>query len=430
MEQIKKLIYAAVCLVTVVLIYVLPGQSRQNYHPVTTTTVVKKVSGEKPVQPTINSRAAIMMDADTGQIIYQQNSQQKLPVASVSKLLTVCVIEDEIHHHQLSWNKKVKISQDIAAISNNPSYSAIGLQAGQSYTVRELFNATLIKSADGAALALATANGDSIAQFNAKMVKKAAQMGVHNITIVNSVGLRDGDLGSLNQKKIDDSLENMLSARDVALISRYLIQHYPDVLQVTKQPTATFTIAPGQSKTVENLNQMLSGKTYAMADTTIDGLKTGTSDAAGACFASSGLYHGHRIITVVLHANGGSDNRFAQTQSLYNYLKQNVHQVTLPIKEERTVTQGQSKKLAVVPQKVTVWQTKKQAHYRLKVRRSKKNCNRKGEVVAPVKRHQRLGSVTITSPDIKTVDNQPLTVPLRAQKAVKRGNFWQRVFSE
>lgn len=122
----------------------------------------------------IDSRSAIMIDADTGQIIYQQNSEEKLPIASISKLLTVSVIEDEINYHQLTWNTKVKISKKIADVSNDSNYSAIGLQAGQSYTVRELFNATLIKSADGAALALATADGSTIKQFNEKNAEEGS----------------------------------------------------------------------------------------------------------------------------------------------------------------------------------------------------------------------------------------------------------------
>ena len=155
----------------------------------------------------IDSRSAIMIDADTGQIIYQQNSEEKLPIASISKLLTVSVIEDEINHHQLSWNTKVKISKKIAEVSNDSNYSAIGLQAGQSYTVRELFNATLIKSADGAALALATADGSTIKQFNEKMQKKARQIGITDATIVNPVGLKNGDLKGLKQAGISNNAE-------------------------------------------------------------------------------------------------------------------------------------------------------------------------------------------------------------------------------
>lgn len=100
----------------------------------------------------VNSRAAMLVDAETGQVIYQQNADQQLPVASVSKLLTACVIEDEIASHQLHWQQKVKINKTVAAVSCDPNYSAIGLHAGQSYTVRDLFDAMMVKSADGAAL--------------------------------------------------------------------------------------------------------------------------------------------------------------------------------------------------------------------------------------------------------------------------------------
>jgi D-alanyl-D-alanine carboxypeptidase (penicillin-binding protein 5/6) len=150
----------------------------------------------------INSRAAMLVDAETGQVIYQQNADQQLPVASVSKLLAACVIEDEIASHQLHWQQKVKINKAVAAVSCDPNYSAIGLQAGQSYTVRDLFDAMLVKSADGAALALSTANGGTIKQFNAKMAKKARQIGLKDVKVVNAVGLRNGDLKQLRQPKI------------------------------------------------------------------------------------------------------------------------------------------------------------------------------------------------------------------------------------
>lgn len=273
----------------------------------------------------INSRAALMVDADTGQVIYQQNIDQKLPIASVSKLLTACVIEDEVAHHQLSWHQKIKITPAVAAVSNDPDYSAVGLQAGQSYTVRELFDVMLVKSADGAALALATANGKTIKQFNTKMVKKAKQIGLRNVTIVNSVGLRNGDLKQVTQKGIKKQSENAMTARDVAILSLYLIRHYPQVLDITKRPQENFTVFPGKVVVADNSKEMLTGKKYEMPNVTIDGLKTGTSDKAGECFVSTGMYHGHRMITVVLHANGGDGDRFVDTQRLYQYLQNNVH---------------------------------------------------------------------------------------------------------
>lgn len=381
----------------------------------------------------VDAKAAIMIDADTGQIIYQQNSEEKLPIASISKLLTACVIEDEINHHQLSWNTKVKITKKVAEVSNDPNYSAIGLQPGQSYTVQELFNAALIKSADGAALALATADGSTISRFNQKMQQKAREIGITDATIVNSVGLKDGDLKGLQQAKIDNNAENAMTARDVALLSRYLVQHYPSVLKVTSQSKAQFTISNGNTKEMENLNKMLPGGKFTVNGIQIDGLKTGTSDAAGACFVSTGLYQGHRLITVVLHANGSDgDARFTQSQRLYQYFLQNAHQQVLTLnakQSQKRVANGTKRMLTVGPHSLTIWQMEKTANYTIQPRYNKKLTNHKGWLNAPVKKGERLGTIAVTGSDIRTVDNKPLSVPLTSSETIDRGNFWQRIWN-
>lgn len=381
----------------------------------------------------IDARSAIMIDADTGQIIYQQNSEEKLPIASISKLLAASVIEDEINNHQLTWNTKVKVDKKIADVSNDANYSAIGLQAGQSYTVQELFNATLIKSADGAALALATADGSTIKQFNAKMQKKAHQIGITDATIVNPVGLKNGDLKGLKQKGISSNAENAMTARDVALLSQYLVKHYPSVLKVTSQPKAQFTIAKGKVKEVENLNKMLPGGKYTVDGVQIDGLKTGTSDAAGACFVSTGTYQGHRLITVVLHANGkDKDARFTQTQRLYQYFIQNAHQQVLTLNKKQSqkrVTNGTKRMLTVEPHSFSVWQMQKTARFTIKPYYYKHLTNHKARLNAPVKKSERLGNIIVTGSDIRTVNNKPITIPLRSAETINRGNLWQRMWN-
>lgn len=133
----------------------------------------------------LDASAALAIDAKTGQILYSQNINQKLPIASISKLLTVMVIEDEINNHQLSWNTKIKINQKVAAIANDSEYSNVSLTQGQSYTVSDLVKAALIKSADGATVALAGALGDSTAQFNQKLQKKARQIGIKELKTSN-----------------------------------------------------------------------------------------------------------------------------------------------------------------------------------------------------------------------------------------------------
>ncbi|MDD7692925.1 MAG: D-alanyl-D-alanine carboxypeptidase family protein [Limosilactobacillus sp.] len=383
--------------------------------------------------PLIDASAAVMVDASTGQVIYEQNAQQKLPIASISKLLTAIVIEDEVHSNQITGNTKVKIDSGTAAISNDPNYSAIGLQEGQSYTVRELLNATLVKSADGATMALSAAAGDSMDEFNMKLQQKAQDIGLKNYTIVNPVGLNNGDLKSLASKQYSAKAENAMTATDVAIMTRYLVDHYPQLLQVTAQKQATFFIAKGKAKTEKNLNEMLPGGKYTVPGVTIDGLKTGTSDTAGACFVSTGNYQGHRIITVVLHANGkNKDNRFVQTQRLYQMLKQNYHLQTITLPKnirEQPLDNGQSRQVTLSPRQITVWSAGSDVHkYTMAVKLNKCYLNKKGQLQAPISRNRTMGELDLSGNQLKTLDGRPLTYRLFSTANVPQGNFWQRLW--
>ena len=383
--------------------------------------------------PLIDASAAVMVDASTGQVIYEQNAQQKLPIASISKLLTAIVIEDEVHSNQITGNTKVKIDSGTAAISNDPNYSAIGLQEGQSYTVRELLNAALVKSADGATMALSAAAGDSMDEFNMKLQQKAQDIGLKNYTIVNPVGLNNGDLKSLASKQYSAKAENAMTATDVAIMTRYLVDHYPQLLQVTAQKQATFFIAKGKAKTEKNLNEMLPGGKYTVPGVTIDGLKTGTSDTAGACFVSTGNYQGHRIITVVLHANGkNKDNRFVQTQRLYQMLKQNYHLQTITLPKnirEQPLDNGQSRQVTLSPRQITVWSVGSDVHkYTMAVKLNKCYLNKKGQLQAPISRNRTMGELDLSGNQLKTLDGRPLTYRLFSTANVPQGNFWQRLW--
>lgn len=381
----------------------------------------------------IDASAAIMVDASTGQVIYQQNANKKLPVASISKLLTVLVIEDEIQQKQLSWNTQVKITPEVAAISNDPAYSSIGLKEGQSYSVRMLVNAMLVKSADGAAAALASATGDGTDEFNLKLTNKANKLGIHDITIVNAIGLTNGDLKDLKIADIPSTAENSMSARDVAIISQYLVKHYPELLQITAEKQAKYQISKGNVKTEQNLNKMLPGSKYTVKGVKIDGLKTGTSDAAGASFASTGTYHGHRIITVVLHANGANkDNRFVATQQLYKILKNEEHLQPIKIPASATtrkVSNGAERTMNITPHQVTIWTPyDTETNYTIGTQYNKSLMNKKGYFEAPIWKGKQVGQLRISSKQIQTLNDEPLTYPLYNSKDIQRGNLWQRLW--
>lgn len=377
----------------------------------------------------IDASAAMMVDASTGQVLYAQNVNKKLPVASISKLLTVAVIHDELKQNAIMANTKVKVSSDIAAIANDPNYSAIGVQQGASYTVKELLNAAMVKSADGATLALASADGSSMEEFNLRMAQKAKEIGLKNYTIVNPVGLTNGDLKDLKLPQYSDKAENAMTARDVAILSRYLIRTYPQLLQVTAQKQANFFITKNKTVQATNLNKMLPGDQYAVKGVKIDGLKTGTSDAAGASFVSTGTYRGHRIITVVLHANGkNKDARFTATQELYDKLKQMpTSEITLPQRlHTQRVENGHQRTVSVQPRKISVWSDKVGNNYNLAVKLNRHSKNNK--VLAPVRNNERIGELELSSPEIQTVDHEPLSYTLYSSEQVPVGNFWQRLW--
>ena len=381
----------------------------------------------------IDAKAAIMVDASTGQIIYEQNANQLLPIASITKLLTIAVVHDELQQHAITDNTKVTITPDIAAISNDPNYSSIGLISGQSYSVIELVNAAMVKSADGAVVALASADGNSLDEFVLKMEQKAHDIGLKKANIINPTGLTNSEMKNLSSSNVPANAENEMSAKDVALLSRYLIHSYPAILQVTAQKKANFFISKNNVKSIENLNKMLPGDQYTVPGVKINGLKTGTSDKAGACFVSTGNYRGHQIITVVLHANGNNkDNRFIQTQKLYKMLKQDYHleKINLPKRITNVkVVNGTKKTIETKPKELAIWNNGSLKSYTISQNFNNKQINNTQNIKAPITKGQRIGSIKLTSPNLKTVSGEPLTYTLYSNETVQKGNFLERLFN-
>lgn len=375
-----------------------------------------------------NAKATLMVDAQTGQILQQQNANQKLPIASLSKLLTVLVIQDEIKDHQLSWQTKIKITPAVGEVANNPEFSNAGLTVGQSYSVKELVTAALIKSADEATLALAGATGDSTATFNQKLQKKAKQLGVTDATIVNAVGLQNGDLPkSLQVKGVKQNAENMMTASDVARIASVLVNDEPELAQIASQSTFTLT---GKSGTLPTTNKLLMDATYQVAGVKYTGLKTGTSGAAGYCLASAATYQGRKLITVVLHTNGQSDNRFTVTQAMYKWLvNQKMQPQKLVLTEDTQsvkVTGGLPTEVNVTAPQLVVWGKQAVSKDAPKMMIKLTKSLARGELLrAPVGANQVIGTVYAQENGVATLDTKGLKASLETSAPVRQANFFQ-----
>lgn len=344
----------------------------------------------------VNANAAFAIDAQTGQVLYNKNGDQRLAVASMSKLLTVAVIEHEIDSGNLKWSTKVKITRAEAALSRASGYSNVPLQEGKSYTVKQLTQAALIKSGDAATIALSRAEGKSTRQFVQQMGSMAKRIGLRNYRLYNGVGLENGDMASFKLSSTPGSAENEMTARDVVKVAQYLINNYPAILNITKQRTLKWD---GQS--YPNGNELLTGSANAPANLTVDGLKTGTSDKAGQCLVSTGTYQGHRLIAVVMHAN----DRFSQSKALYGEIINQWNPVQTKPGLTVGVTRGQQKRVRVqTKQAVTVWQPKQRMdHPQLIIADHFKDGQR---LKAPLKKNTRVG--LLNYPGLLTLNNKPL----------------------
>lgn len=373
----------------------------------------------------INARAAIVMDAQTGQVLYAKNAQKKYPVASCVKILTLAVIEQDIAKGKLSWNQKIKISKNVAKTSTDWHFSNVELKAGRSYTIRDLANSMMIVSADGSAEALALADAGSTAAFNKKMQAVAHKAGVTDARIYNMIGLSNGELGRNGLKGVSKTAENQFSATDMAKIARYTVNHYPETLNITKQRDATFKVDDKQSYHMQNLNAMLPNNGLAPKNGQMDGLKTGTTDKAGNCFVGTGVFNNRRLITVVLKVPGSFSVQFQETQKMINQVLAGQTPVAikslkaLGISSQQRVAHSHTKqlKLALAPN-TAVWLPKGQtiknlSHARLHLDDSKTTFTGR-RLKAPIKRGQQLGYVSV-----QVANNQKVKLPVIATKSAK-----------
>lgn len=261
-------------------------------------------------QVNLNVKAAVAIDAKNENVIYTKNANQSLPIASMTKLLTVYLTLKAIKEKKISWDTTVSPTQEIINLSSNPDYAGVPLSLGQKYTVRELYDAALIKSANNAARMLAIAVSGSETNFLNQMRQQANKWKLYNVKLVTVDGLPEKNKNFLG---MTTTIENKMSANDMAIIARKLVTDYPEVLSTTKVAKSDF-----RNTLMTNSNKMLSGLSDYDPNYPVDGLKTGTTDGAGACFTCTMNKNNKRVITVILGAQNDNE-RFSETKKLLNY---------------------------------------------------------------------------------------------------------------
>ncbi|MDT0000899.1 D-alanyl-D-alanine carboxypeptidase PBPD1 [Listeria cossartiae subsp. cayugensis] len=271
--------------------------------------------------PNVNANAAIAIEESTGKILYSKDADKLMGIASMTKMMDEYLLLEAIDKGQLKWDDKVTISEYAFKVSQDTSLSNVPLRLGEDYTVQELYEAMAIYSANGAAIALSEKIAGSEKDFVDAMNKKAEKLGLGEHKFVNSTGLNNEDLKGEEQVGGPKD-ENQMTARGMAKLAKHLIDDYPDVLKTASITKKEFRKGTSDQIDMSNWNWLLPGLIYGRQG--VDGLKTGTTDYAGMCLTATAVQDGMRVITVVLHANGGAPGahtsaRFDETNKMLDY---------------------------------------------------------------------------------------------------------------
>ncbi len=256
---------------------------------------------------TLNCRAVCLIDQDTGTVLYEKNADQQMPIASITKVMTLLLTFEAIHDGRLTLDTLVPVSEHAYHMGG----SQIWLEPGEQFTLDEMIKAICVSSANDAAVAVAELVGGSEQGFVQMMNDRAAELGMTNTTFHNACGL--------------DTEGHLSTARDVAIMSRQILTTCPEVLHYTGIWTDTLR---GGATQLVNTNKLL--RRY----NGITGLKTGTTSGAGVCISASATRDGLNLIAVVLGAPSSKD-RFEAATTLLDYGFAAWRAAPLPAMEDR-----------------------------------------------------------------------------------------------
>ena len=348
--------------------------------------------GVGAVNMEVAGKSAILMDAATGTILYEQNAHQPLAPASVTKVMTMLLIMEAIDSGKIGWDDMVTTSEAAAAKGGSQIY----LKVGETMTVTDMVKSIAVSSANDCACAMAEHIAGSEAAFVSLMNEKAKQLGMEHTHFVNCTGL-DDDL---------QAAEHLTCAHDIAIMSRELLVNHPDIKKFT---TIWMDTVRNGSFGLSNTNKLV--RFYAGAT----GLKTGFTAKAGYCLSASALRDGMELIAVVMGAETSKD-RFAACKSMLDYGFANYALVTpeepteqVPVKlgTEELVTAAPAENVAQLVEKA------QRNEVRVQVKMEE-------QVTAPVSAGQKLGTMTVYCGEQILAQ-----VPMVASKAVPRLSWGQ-----
>ena len=340
----------------------------------------------------VSAKSAVLMDAATGTILYEQNAHDKLPPASVTKVMTMLLIMEAIDQGRIHWEDMVTASEAAAAKGGSQIY----LKVGETMSVTDMVKSIAVSSANDCACAMAEHIAGSETAFVELMNDRAAALGMNDTHFVNCTGLDDEP----------NAAEHLTSAYDIAIMSRELLVNHPDIKKFT---TIWMDTVRGGSFGLSNTNKLV--RFYSGAT----GLKTGFTAKAGYCLSASASRDGMELIAVVMGSQSSKD-RFAACKQLLDYGFANYALVSPQVQEGRVnVELGTAGSVVAVPTKDP----------QLLIDKAQKNSvtstlELDSSIAAPVSKGQRLGTLTVRSGEQILAQ-----IPMVAKEAIPRLTWGQ-----
>ena len=344
-----------------------------------------------PSAPKIAAKSYILQDFASGRVLAEQNSEQRLPPASITKLMTAYVVVNELANGKINLADEVLISEKAWRMVGSRSF----IEVNTKVPVEVLLRGMIIQSGNDAAVALAEHIAGSEETFAQMMNQYAQQLGMFNTNYQNATGL--------------PSVDHYTTAKDIAILSAAIIRNFPEEYKWYSEKEFTYN-----KITQHNRNKLL------WRDTTVDGLKTGHTEEAGYCLAASAQRSGMRLVSVVLGTR--SENARAQeTQKLFNYgfrffeshelykAQDKIADIKVWKGAEKLLNLGLSESLAV---------SVSRGRYKELVA----TTNIEQPIIAPISAGATLGKVSI-----HLGDELIATQSLVALHDIEQGSWWRRL---
>lgn len=340
-----------------------------------------------------NVRSAILIERDTGKVLYEKNSNESLPPASMTKVMTMLLIMEALDEGKLSYDEKVRASEYAASMGG----SQIFLEAGEEMTVEELLKGIAIGSGNDASVAMAERIAGSEEAFIDMMNKKAEELGLKDTKFQNTTGL--------------PVEEHYSSAHDMAIMSKELLK-YEDITKYTGKYEAYLREDTDNKFWLVNTNKLV--RFYPG----VDGLKTGFTREAMYCLTATAEKDGMRVIAVVFGAPTPKDRNAQVTKMLdYAFSQYKTHSMfeRNHVMGSAKISKGKDKTLDVVTSEPISLLTKKGEN----IDDVSQKVTVHKDLKAPIKKGDPVGELVIEKNGEKLIQS-----PLVAKEDIDKASWW------